>query len=69
MWVLASILGCKAYNFPTKYLDMPLEDRHKGLGIWNALIWKTKKRLANWKTPNGVQKNLLIPMDFQLGDQ
>lgn len=54
LWVLASILGCRANIFPTKYLDMPLGYKHKDLGIWDGIIGKTEKSLGNWKTPNGV---------------
>ena len=47
--MLASILQCKIENLPTTYLGMPLGNNHKELVIWDGIIEKTEKRLANWK--------------------
>lgn len=47
--LLASILQCKIEHLPTTYLGMPLGNNHKELEIWDGIIEKTEKRLANWK--------------------
>uniref|UniRef100_A0A0V0HSZ9 Putative ovule protein n=1 Tax=Solanum chacoense TaxID=4108 RepID=A0A0V0HSZ9_SOLCH len=46
---LADILGCKVENMPTVYLDMPLENEHKSIQIWDGIVEKTERRLARWK--------------------
>ena len=46
---LARILGCKVDHLPTTYLGMPLGHNHKELEIWDGIIEKTEKKLANWK--------------------
>ncbi|KAG5596686.1 hypothetical protein H5410_037918 [Solanum commersonii] len=46
---LTRILGCKVEHFPTTYLGMPLGHNHKELEIWDGIIEKTEKKLANWK--------------------
>ena len=42
-------LGGKVGELPTTYLGMPLGNNHKELVIWDGIIEKTEKRLANWK--------------------
>ncbi|CAN4112876.1 unnamed protein product [Withania somnifera] len=46
---LARILGCKVEQLPITYLGMPLRHKHKELEIWDGIIEKTEKKLANWK--------------------
>ena len=47
---LVRILGCKVDHLHTTYLGMPLRHNHKELEIWDGIIEKTEKKLANWKT-------------------
>ena len=47
---LASELGCKIGSFPTSYLGLPLEAKHKALGVWDSIEERYRKRLAAWKT-------------------
>ena len=35
---LASILGCKAFSLPMKYLCLSLGAQFKGKSIWNGMI-------------------------------
>ncbi|XP_049381369.1 ABC transporter G family member 25-like [Solanum stenotomum] len=46
----ANILGCRIEKLPTVYLGMPLGNNHKELVIWDGIIEKTEKKLANWKS-------------------
>jgi len=43
---LASILGCKVFSLPMKYLCLPLGAQFKGKSIWNGIIKKMECRLA-----------------------
>jgi len=47
---LANILGGKIGELPTIYLGMPLGDKSKSKGIWNNVLEKCEKKLANWKS-------------------
>lgn len=47
--MLAKILQCKIEHLPITYLGMPLGNNHKVLFIWDGIIEKTVKRLANLK--------------------
>ncbi|WMV07496.1 hypothetical protein MTR67_000881 [Solanum verrucosum] len=47
---LARILGGRTGDLPTTYLGMPLGAKCKSIGIWNGVIEKCEKRLANWKS-------------------
>jgi len=44
---LASILGGKVGELPTTYLGMPLGAKSKSKNIWNAVVEKCEKKLAN----------------------
>ncbi|XP_049344987.1 uncharacterized protein LOC125809377 [Solanum verrucosum] len=46
---LATILGCRVEQLPMTYLGMPLGHNHKELEIWDDIIEKIEKKLANWK--------------------
>jgi len=46
---LASILGCGTSSLPLKYLGMPLGARHKATSIWDDIVVKMERRLANWQ--------------------
>lgn len=46
---LAGILGCKIDKLPTVYLGMPLGNKHKELVIWDGIVEKSERKLANWK--------------------
>jgi len=40
-------LGCRIEKLPTVYLGMSLGNNHKELVIWDGIIEKTEKKLAN----------------------
>lgn len=46
---LADILGGKVGQLPTVYLGMPSGAKSKSKGIWNSVLEKCEKKLANWK--------------------
>jgi len=46
---LASILGCGTSSLPLKYLGMPLGVRHKAKFIWDDIVVKMERHLANWQ--------------------
>lgn len=43
------MLGGKVGELPTIYLGMPLGAKSKAKGIWNNVLEKCEKKLANWK--------------------
>ena len=47
--VLVDILCCWIGKFPMNYLGMPLGSNFKALSIWNPIIEKIERRLAEWK--------------------
>lgn len=46
---LVIILGGKVGELPTVYLGMPLGAKSKSKDIWNSVLEKCEKKLANWK--------------------
>src|SRR5262249_3987981 len=46
---LAENLGCAVSHLPTTYLGLPLGARHNSLLIWEPIISRCVKKLANWK--------------------
>ena len=46
---LASKLGCKVGSLPTSYLGLPLNAKHKALGVWDSVEERFRKRLTSWK--------------------
>ncbi|OIS95712.1 cbl-interacting serinethreonine-protein kinase 9, partial [Nicotiana attenuata] len=46
---LADILGGNVGELPAVYLRMPLGAKSKSKGIWNGVLEKCEKKLANWK--------------------
>ena len=47
--VLAKILGCRVGTLPMTYLGMPLGASHKAPSIWNPILEKIERKLADWK--------------------
>lgn len=45
---LSRVLGFEASQLPIKYLDIPLEAKHKD-GRWEPIIGMFQNRLVNWK--------------------
>ena len=46
---LAEILGCRIGSLPMIYLGMPLGAFHKSPSIWNPILEKINRKLAEWK--------------------
>lgn len=46
---LVNILGCGVATLPVKYLSLPLGASYKSIHIWDGVIEKIERRLANWK--------------------
>lgn len=46
---LADSIGCKAEEWPIKYLGIPLGDNPLKLSFWEPIISKVAKKLAGWK--------------------
>nr|XP_016435896.1 PREDICTED: uncharacterized protein LOC107762088 [Nicotiana tabacum] len=46
---LANILGGTVGELPTVHLGMPLGAKSKAKGIWNNVLEKCERKLANWK--------------------
>lgn len=46
---LADIMSCRASSLPITYLGLPLGDRFTSVHIWNGIIERIEKRLAEWK--------------------
>jgi hypothetical protein len=46
---LTQIMGCKASNFPFKYLGMPLSNKKLQKEHYLPLIQKIQKKLPGWK--------------------
>lgn len=46
---ITGVLSCSIGLFPTTYVGLPLGAKLKSNGIWNAIIEKLEKRLANWQ--------------------
>jgi hypothetical protein len=49
MGELAGILGCGTSSLPLKYLGIPLGASYKAKSIWDVIVEKMQRRLANWK--------------------
>ena len=49
MHVLAEILGCRVSSLPMSYLGMPLGASHNSPSIWNPILEKIERKLAEWK--------------------
>ena len=45
---LAFELGCN-YSLPTKYLGLPLGEKHKVARVWDGVEERFRRRLALWK--------------------
>ena len=46
---LAEILGCRVGELPMSYLGMPLGASHNSPSIWNPILEKFERKLAEWK--------------------
>jgi hypothetical protein len=46
---LAHILGFQVASMPMTYLGLLLGESFKAISIWNGVIEKVERRLANWK--------------------
>ena len=46
---LAGILGCGTDSLPLKYLGLPLGACYKAKSIWDDIVEKIERKLANWK--------------------
>jgi hypothetical protein len=46
---LGDILGCEVAILPMKYLGLPLRASYKSIHIWDGVIEKIERQLANWK--------------------
>ena len=46
---LACVLCCKVKRLPVSYLGMPLRAHFKDASIWNPILERVKKKLADWK--------------------
>jgi len=49
MHALVEILGCRVETLPMSYLRMPLGVSHKSTYIWNPILEKIERKLAEWK--------------------
>ena len=47
---LAVELGCEIGSLPSSYLGLPLEAKHKAVGVWDIVEDRFRKRLASWKS-------------------
>ena len=47
--VLAEILGCPIESLPMTYLGMPLGASFKSPTVWNPILERTERKLAEWK--------------------
>ena len=47
---LAAILCCKVGSLPMNYLGMPLGASFKAKSMWNSILEKMERRLAEWRT-------------------
>jgi hypothetical protein len=50
MQPLADLLCCRIGALPMLYLGMPLGAQYKALNVWNSVLEKIERRLANWQT-------------------
>ena len=46
---LVEILGCRVGTLPMTYLGMPLGASPNSPSIWNPILEKIKRKLAEWK--------------------
>jgi hypothetical protein len=46
---LAQVIGGRITTLPMKYLGLPLGARYKSKEIWNPILEKMERRLAEWK--------------------
>ena len=49
MELLVAVLGCNQGSLPMKYLGLPLGAKFKDKSIWNPILEKMERRLADWK--------------------
>ena len=49
MDLLVAVLGCKQGSLPMKYLGLPLGAKFKDKSIWNPILEKMERKLADWK--------------------
>ena len=47
--VLVGVLGCTHSSLPLKYLGLPLGAKFKKVSLWNPILEKMERRLADWK--------------------
>lgn len=47
--MLVELSGCKAMRLPIKYLSLSLDSKYKHVMMWEAMIERFERRLANWK--------------------
>ena len=47
--ILVEILGCRIGSLPMTYLGMPLGASHKSPTVWNPILEKIERKLADWK--------------------
>ena len=47
---LATELGCGIGSLPTSYLGLPLEAKHKAVGVWDIVEVRFRNILASWKS-------------------
>jgi hypothetical protein len=50
MQPLADLLCCHIGALPMLYLGMPIGAQYKALNVWNFVLEKIERRLANWQT-------------------
>uniref|UniRef100_A0A2N9IM18 Reverse transcriptase domain-containing protein n=1 Tax=Fagus sylvatica TaxID=28930 RepID=A0A2N9IM18_FAGSY len=50
MQPLADLLRCRIGVLPMLYLGMPLGAQYKAQNVWNSVLEKIERRLANWQT-------------------
>ena len=46
---LAEILGCRVGILPKSYLGLPFGVPHKSTSIWNPILEKIERKLAEWQ--------------------
>ena len=47
---MATMLGCDGDSLPFVYLGMPIGGGTKRINLWQPLVDKTARKLANWKS-------------------
>ena len=46
---MAAILGCKTVQLPINYLGLPLGAKFKSKAIWDPILEKMERKLADWQ--------------------